>query len=245
MQCVILAGGLGTRMRPFTQTVPKALLDVAGRPFADHQLELLSDQGFTDVVFSVGYLGDMIRDHVGTGRRWGLHVSYVDEGARLRGTAGALRLAIEHGVVADQFAVLYGDSYLPIDVEPVADAFTRGGMPALMTVLHNRNRWDASNVAYADGMVLRYEKGVDDPAMEYIDYGLGWWERFAIEERVEPGRVSDLADLYRDLSRQGLLAGYEVHERFYEIGSPAGLAELEARMRRAPNPRPDGDPPVT
>src|SRR5436190_842448 len=105
IQCVILAGGLATRMRPLTETLPKALLPVAGTPFIDHQLGWLAAHGVTRVVLSIGYRGEMLRDHVGDGGRWGLSIRVVDEGTRLRGTAGALRLALDEGALDEGFLV--------------------------------------------------------------------------------------------------------------------------------------------
>ena len=140
-------------MRPWTEAVPKALLPVAGRPFADWQLDWLAAGGVDRVVYSVGHLGEAIEDHVGDGRRWGVDVRYVKEGAVLRGTAGAIRLAADHGVLDDTFFVLYGDSYLCVDPRAVAAAFVAAGRPALMTVYHNRGSWDTSNVRYRDGVV--------------------------------------------------------------------------------------------
>jgi NDP-sugar pyrophosphorylase family protein len=234
MQCVILAGGLGTRMPEATADRPKALLPVGGRPFVDHQLELLAAGGVEDVVLCVGYGGDALRNHVGDGARFGLSVRYVDEGTELKGTAGALRLALDEGALADAFAVLYGDSYLPIELEPVWAAFRAGGLPALMTVYRNDDRWDASNAAFEDGRVVVYDKhGVSSAGeqLRWIDYGLSILSADVIRERVAPRTVADLADLYHDLSVEGKLAGFEVDERFYEVGSPAGLAELERHLR--------------
>ena len=127
MQCVILAGGLATRMRPLTETIPKALLPVAGRPFLDHQLEWLAGHGVSDVVLCVGYRADAIQAHAGDGARYGLHIRYVDEAERLRGTAGALRLALDEGALEESFLVTYGDSFLPIDFEAVFAAFVASG----------------------------------------------------------------------------------------------------------------------
>ncbi len=234
LQCVILAGGLGTRMRPVTETVPKALVLVAGKPFADWQLRLLAGQGIQRVVYCVGYRGDMVRAHVGDGSRFGLAVAWSDEGARLLGTAGAIRLALDRGMLDDAYFVLYGDSYLPASFSEVEEAWRRSGAPALMTVMRNEGRWDRSNCIYRDGRVVLYDKS--RPAdrqteMLWIDYGLSVLTRPAVTDRVPSGGVADLADLQRDLSISGGLAGLEVHERFYEAGSPAGLRDLEAYLR--------------
>jgi NDP-sugar pyrophosphorylase family protein len=229
MQCIVLAGGLATRMRPVTETVPKALLPVAGRPFADHQLAWLAAEGVTDVIFSIAHLGEQIRDFAGDGTRGGLRIRYVDEGSRLRGTAGALRLAYDEGGLEAVFAVLYGDSYLPVDVGSLFTAFETSRSDVLMTVFRNEGAFDRSN-ARLEGSRVVYDKTVSDPAaagMNFIDYGLSIIKRDAVLPEVPSGEIADLADLYRRLSHEGRVEGYEVTERFYEVGSPEGLRELE------------------
>ncbi len=230
---VILAGGLGTRMQPATSVVPKALLPVNGRPFADLQLALLASLGVTDVVYSIGHLGGAIRSHVGGGEGFGLRVRYAADGERLLGTAGALRAVIDSGLVVGSFGVINGDSYLSLDLPAVELAFVKSGCPALMTVMHNRNRWDASNVVFRDGRVVIYDKSRPKSwrdRMEWIDYGFAILSPTAVTDRVAPGDTADLSDLMRYLSMAGRLAGYEVAERFYEIGSPRGLADLERHL---------------
>jgi MurNAc alpha-1-phosphate uridylyltransferase len=229
MQCIILAGGLGTRLSPATDTIPKALIPVRGRPFADYQLAWLARQGVADVVYCIGYRGRQIVAHVGDGRAWGLAVRYVDEGNDLKGTAGALRLACDADLLADAFFVLYGDSYLPIEFAPVFRAFAAGGRPALMTVMRNENRWDRSNVIFTPPTIALYDKRPDAEAlrrMTHIDYGLSVISRDLIATRIARREVADLADLFRDLSMAGELAGYEVTQRFYEVGSWEGIADF-------------------
>jgi len=235
MQCVILAGGLGTRMRPRTETVPKSLLDVLGRPFIDHQLEWLAAHGTRDIVLSVGHLGELIEAHVADGSRFGVRVRYVNEGSTLRGTAGALRFALDQGALAEEFLLTYGDSYLPVDFAAVGVAFQSSQKPALMTVFKNGGRWDTSNVVFDpnSGAIALYDKKrALRPASDYryIDYGLLGLRRTVIENEVPPAGPFDLADVLGPLSQRGELAGLEVKERFYEIGSPAGLADLEALL---------------
>lgn len=232
VQCLILAGGLGTRMWPQAKTVPKTLLPVAGRPFAGWQLDWLAGAGVTSVVYCVGYLGDQVRDYVGDGSTWGLRVAYVDEGRELRGTGGAIRLALDSDALADRFLVLYGDSWLQVDPAAAHDAQVRSGRPALMTVYDNGGRYDASNVVFYDGQVVRYEKGVDPlpEEMHWIDYGLSVLDRDLVDRRIPAGQTHDLAQLFTALAAEGLLAGLEVPDRFFEIGSPDGLAEVTALL---------------
>jgi len=234
MQCAILAGGLGTRIRSVTgDAIPKALIPVAGRPFVDRQLEWLSRTGVTSVVFCIGHLGAQLRDHAGDGARWGLSIRWVDEGSALRGTAGALRLAADQGALEERFLLTYGDSYLPVSFQEVWDAFLRSGKPALMAVFRNAGQWDRSNVQVRPDGTVRYEKGVPagTPGFDFIDYGVSALERRVLLERVPPGEQADLAAVLGALGREGLLAGHEVRQRFYEVGSPEGLADLEGFLQ--------------
>ena len=231
--CVILAGGLGTRIRSVSGPLPKALVPVAGQPVAGHQLGWLAGEGVRSVVLCIGHGGDQLRAYVGDGSRWGLSVAYVDEGTDLRGTAGALRLALDRGALPERFLVLYGDSYLPVELAPVVDAFERSPLPALMTVFRNEGRWEHSNVRYEDGRVALYQKLHPDPhaaGLRHVDYGLSALRREVVAELVEPGAAADLAAVFHRLSLDGRLAGHEVRERFFEVGSPAGLRDLEDHL---------------
>lgn len=220
----ILAGGLAKRLHPITQTIPKALVEVAGEPFILRQLEFLSEQGIQKVVLCVGYLGEMIRSVVGNGARYGLEVSYSLDGPILLGTGGALKQALP--LLGENFFVLYGDSFLPIEFAPIEKAFFDSSKPALMTVMNNGDRWDKSNVIYKDGELLEYNKKNPKPSMAYIDYGLGVMSGRLLYDR-DLEEVFDLEVVYHKLSLRGQLAGYEVYERFYEIGSHIGLKEAD------------------
>jgi MurNAc alpha-1-phosphate uridylyltransferase len=233
MQCLVLAGGLGTRMRPLTESVPKALLPVGGRPFAEYQLEWLASQGVTNIVFSVGHLGDAIERELGDGERWGVRLRYVHERGGLLGTAGAVRLAAHVGVLDDTFFVLYGDAYLRVDLNALQERFCTCALPVLMTVYRNEGRWFASNVRYENGLVVLYDKfAAGQPHMHHIDYGLLAMRRSVIEEKVAPGTAADLAPILTDLSRAGRVAGFEATERFFEIGSQKGIEELDEHIQR-------------
>ncbi len=223
----ILAGGLATRLRPITQTIPKSMVEVAGEPFVAHQLRQLKREGVERVVFCIGHLGEQIRDFVGTGEGFGLAVDYSFDGDELLGTGGALRAALPK--LDDAFFVLYGDSYLDVRYAAVEAAFRAAGQPALMTVLRNEDRWDTSNVEFTDGRLLRYSKRDRDRAMLHIDYGLGVVQSHVIADH--PERKFDLASIYETLARQGRLAGFEATTRFYEIGSHGGLREAADYLR--------------
>jgi MurNAc alpha-1-phosphate uridylyltransferase len=218
----ILAGGLASRLRPITETIPKALVEVAGKPFILRQLDYLRRQGISRVVLCVGFLGEQIEAVVGDGAACGLSVSYSKDWPMLMGTGGALRQALP--LLDSQFLILYGDSYLPIDFASVERAFMSSGKPALMTVQRNADEWDKSNVLFVDNVIVEYNKRAPTPSMRHIDYGLGAISAQVLADENTTGPF-DLADIYHRLSLSGQLAGYEVHERFYEVGSHKGLAE--------------------
>jgi len=220
----ILAGGLATRLRPVTETIPKSLIQVAGKPFIFHQLDYLRQQGINTVVLCIGYLGEMIQEFVGDGSRWGMHVNYSLDGPVLLGTGGALRQALP--LLGKHFFILYGDSYLPINFSDVEKTYAASCKKGLMTVLKNQNRWDKSNVEFDAGQIIEYNKSVIRPQMHYIDHGLGIMHSSVLQ--AYPARQSfDLSKVYNDLSIAGELAGYEVFERFYEIGSHQGIADTQ------------------
>jgi NDP-sugar pyrophosphorylase family protein len=225
----ILAGGLSTRLRPLTEEIPKALVAVAGEPFLAHQLRLLRSAGIRKVVLCVGHLGEMIQGEFADGSSFGVELAYSFDGPTLLGTGGALRKALP--LLGDQFLVLYGDSYLPIDYAAPAQAWLASGKLALMTVFPNRNRWDASNVWFEAGEIKTYDKRGRTTEMKHIDYGLGVFGAAALASCPDD-RPFDLVEFYQDLIGRKELAGFEVSQRFYEIGSRQGLAELDAMLRR-------------
>src|SRR6266571_6805695 len=220
----ILAGGLATRLRPLTETIPKALVEINGEPFIAHQLRLLRTNDIERVIICAGYLGEMIQEWIGDGARFGLCVEFAFDGPQLLGTAGAVKRVLP--VLGRAFFVLYGDSYLPCDYRAVQTAFERSGRQALMTVFHNQGYWDTSNVEYVSERIVAYDKRNPTPRMHHIDYGLGVFTHSAFAS-LPDHQSYDLAVLYQELLKSGELAAYEVSQRFYEIGSLAGLEETQ------------------
>jgi NDP-sugar pyrophosphorylase family protein len=226
----ILAGGLASRLQPLTQSVPKALLSVAGRPFIFHQLDLLKRQGVDRVVLCVGHLGDQIVAAVGDGRAWGLAIQYSFDGAELLGTGGCIREALP--LLGGEFFVAQGDSYGMCSFADIEAAYRAAAQPALMTVLRNDNRWDKSNVLFHDGQLIEYDKRSQRSGMKHIDFGVSVLCRDVFQPYGE-SKVFDLAEMYRALSLSGRLAAFEVSTRFYEIGSFSGLRETEEYLTRS------------
>jgi NDP-sugar pyrophosphorylase family protein len=229
MQCVILAGGLATRMRPHTTKTPKSMLVVAERPFVDWQLEKIAAAGFTDVVLCVAFLGEQIEAHVGSGERYGLRVRYSYEGATLLGTAGALRAALP--LFAPTFLVTYGDSWLPFDyAAPLRHLEAHPDCDGVMSVFKNDGAWDASNVKTDGAWVLAYAKGTSDRAYDHIDYGALALRREAVAA-IPEGQVIALDALQQTWAEKHRLRALPVEDRFFEIGSPQGMADTDAKLR--------------
>lgn len=223
----ILAGGLATRLHPVTARRPKSLVPVAGEPFLAHQLRLLREQEIRSVVLCVGHLGEQIEEIFGDGAEWDLQIKYSYDGPRLLGTGGAIVQALP--LLGHAFFVLYGDSYLPIDFAAVARRFRTARRLGAMTVLHNQDAFDRSNVQFQGGEILQYDKHQPTPAMRHIDYGLSlfWSEAFA--SKIGAGAF-DLSEVQRELVEARQMAGCLVTQRFYEVGSHAGLRELETLL---------------
>ena len=215
----ILAGGLGTRLGKKTLNKVKVLIDVAGKPFISRQLNYLSDQGIKDIVICVGHLGNQIKNYIGNGLKYNLNVSYSDDSDRLLGTGGSIKKACQ--ILGEHFFILYGDSFLPVNFSLIEKAYFQEKKPVLMTVLKNKGRWDKSNAYFKDKCVS-YNKKNPQKNMDYIDYGLTI-VRNSIFSDFPSNEVFDLADVFENLSNKSLLAGFEIYDRFYEIGSINGL----------------------
>ena len=215
----ILAGGLGKRLGKKTLNKAKVLIDIAGKPFISRQLNYLSDQGIKDIVICTAHLGEQIKDYIGNGSKYNLKIFYSDDGDQLLGTGGSVKKACL--ILGENFFILYGDSFLPIDFSLVEKAFFQEKKPALMTVLKNQDNWDKSNAHFNDKSVS-YNKKNPQKNMNYIDYGLNV-VKDSIFKNFPSNKAFDLSDIFEDLSNKNLLAGFEIHDRFYEIGSIKGL----------------------
>ena len=228
----ILAGGLATRLHPLTEETPKALIEICGRPFIEWQLKLLSREGIKKVVLCVAHKSEMIQEFVGDGSKYGVQIDYSFDGEVRLGTGGAICKALP--LLGDTFMVLYGDSYLPINYRAVKEDFCNKGKLAIMTVFQNSGAYDSSNVVFDGNHVLKYAKGNANIEMTHIDYGLSVFKS-SLFEKYPVGSPLDLGNVCTDLSNSGLLAGHEVHQRFYEIGSMQGIEDFTSYIERNQN----------
>ena len=221
---MILAGGLATRMKPITEKIPKSLIELKGKPFIVHQLSYIKSQGIQKIVLCIGHLGHMIQSLIGNGEALGLDIQYSLDGDKLLGTGGAIKKSLP--LLREDFFVLYGDSFLPINYKNVEEAYVLSKKNALITIVKNNNQWDKSNVEFESGKLIEYNKHHPNQRMHYIDYGLSVLNQ-SIFNTYHENEPFDLSDLYHKLSLHQHLAGFETFERFYEIGSQVGLKETE------------------
>lgn len=220
MQAVILGGGLGTRLRPLTEQIPKVMVSVNGKPFLLHLLELLRSQGINDIVLCIGYLGEQIRDFFGNGRSLGIRTTYSEEKGKLLGTGGALKQA--QNLLDDRFFVINGDTYLPIDYSEVEKTFLKRGKKSLMVVYDNQEDTGVKNNVELDNdlMVKRHDKVNPDPRLRYVEAGVLIFRQEVLDFIKEGCSVSLEKGIYPILIQQRELAAYVTKQRFYDIGTP-------------------------
>jgi MurNAc alpha-1-phosphate uridylyltransferase len=228
----ILAGGYATRLGILTAETPKCLIEINGRPFVDWQLDLLMKNGYSNFIFCVSYKSEMIQEYLGDGSERGINIRYSMDGHKQLGTGGAIQKALP--MLGDMFGVVYGDSYLPTNYFAAEQAFLISRSNAQMTVYENKNQIDSSNVEFVNGKLINYEKGLNDRNMNHIDYGITFFREAAFcAWRDQPS--FDLSELCHQLATRGQLFGFEVFERFYEIGSLHGIEEFSKYLKGASN----------
>jgi NDP-sugar pyrophosphorylase family protein len=225
----VLAGGLGTRLGEITQDIPKCLIEVQGKPFIDWQLDLLMNAGYQEIVFCVSHKAESIQSYLEHRPRTSAKIVFSHDGESQLGTGGAIKNALT--LLGPEFAVIYGDSYLPINFADVEAAFRKSSAKGLMTVYKNSEKLDLSNVIFENGKLVKYQKGLSDPRMKYIDFGLTYYQSTAFQDYAENEQF-DLSDLSFRLSESRKLDAFEVDTRFYEIGSIQGIEDFSNYLVR-------------
>lgn len=228
----ILAGGYATRLGPLTKEIPKCLIEINGRPFVDWQLDLLVKNGYSEFVFCLSYKSELVQKHLGDGTSRGVNIQYSLDGETQLGTGGAIQKALPK--LGDVFGVIYGDSYLQINYTEVEKSFLSSRFQAQMTVYENKNQFDSSNVEFVNGKLINYEKDSNNSHMHHIDYGITFFREAAFRPWGDSSSF-DLSEVCHELATRGKLRGFEVFERFYEIGSREGIEEFSQYLRGANN----------
>ena len=230
---VVLAGGLATRLRPVTETLPKSLIPINEIPFVLHQLALLQSKGFTEVHFCLGYLGHMVEELVIKSSFTSLlHITFSYDGDTLLGTGGAIKKILS--MISSPFFITYGDSYLDINYQEVESFFNenrKNEMTGLMTVFGNQGKWDTSNVIFENNEIVLYSKKKKNERMQYIDYGAAILSKNVFES-YNKGVIFDLADIYEQMSINNNLLGFKVSNRFYEVGSFTGIYDISNYLKQ-------------
>lgn len=227
IQAVVLAGGLGERLRPLTEELPKPLVPVHGKPVLQYLLERLRSSGIAEVVLLTGYQGSKIEECFGDGSALGLRIVYAREEIPL-GTGGALKNAAE--VLADDFLLLNGDTLLDIDFAVLVTAFRKRRVLGLLVAYENPEGNPPNNLRLAaDGRVVTYSK-CDATSLTHVDAGVGVFRRAILDWIPGDRAVSLEGEVYPRLIKQRQLWAFTTRDRFFDMGTFAGLWALEAQL---------------
>lgn len=226
----ILAGGLATRLRPVTEKIPKSMVLINDQPFVFHQLQLLKEKRIEKVHFCLGYLGEMVEEYVRLHFKDAFELSFSYDGNPLLGTGGAVVNAFRF--LPETFFITYGDSYLDVDYLAINNVYLAENQDdyGLMTVYNNAGKWDSSNVIFKNNILEYYSKKNKIESMNYIDFGIGILAKQHFKNRML-GENFDLSEIYEKLSLEQKLIGFEVFNRFYEVGSFSGIEDLSNYLK--------------
>lgn len=231
-QAVILAGGRGTRLRSLTATRPKPMVAFHGRPFLEYLLEMLREQGFEQVLVLLGYLPEVIMDHFGDGRRFGLEMAYAVSAVD-NDTGRRLKLAAPR--IEERFLLAYCDNYWPMRFDAMMRAYRQGRAAAQLVVYRNRDGYTRDNVRVdGDGFVTLYDKTRTAPDLAGVDIGFAIAERRIVDMLPDGENVSLEATVYPRLAAARQLRAFETDHRYYSVSTPERLPETERFLARRP-----------
>jgi NDP-sugar pyrophosphorylase family protein len=231
MQCLILAGGLGTRIKSISGDKPKALLPVGPQTFIDWQLQWLKILGITKVIMAIGHGGEQIVKHItekSGDERYPL-IEFSFDGPKLLGTGGAIRNACVN--LESDFIVTYGDTVVFLDVLKMMLAHKASGKPVTLTIFKNANQGDKSNVIFRDGRLIIYDKFNRTPEMDHIDYGMCVLNKLYFLNHTEEGAF-DFSHFLTQTSKISLVEPFFAKKLFLEVGSVEGYNEFCAALAK-------------
>lgn len=226
MQAVILAGGLGTRLRPLTYTIPKPMVLIKKKPYLEYQIKYLKKGGITDILILVSYLGEQIIKYFGDGSKYGVNIKYSKEEKPL-GTGGALKLAEKY--LKEEFLIIYGDSFLPINYNNLIHFYRKHNKSSLLVAYKN----DLNNISVPnnlmigdDFLVKKYEKDSRNTHLEYVESGVLITKKKLISLIPANKPYSLEKTIFPKLIKKGDLIAYITQKRFYDIGTPDRLEAI-------------------
>jgi histidinol-phosphate phosphatase family protein len=230
-QAVILAGGRGTRLKTLTETRPKPMIEIAGKPFLAYQIEQLRDQGFRKILLLLGYLPEVVRDYCGDGKLWGVQIDYSVSAVE---NETGRRLKLAEPLLDPYFLLLYCDNYWPMPFAKMWARFAAADVAAMLTVYTNKDGYTQNSIRLsADGYVEVYDKSRATPGLQGVEISYGIFNRSLIEQL--PGdNVSFEGALYSTLAAQRQLLAYVTDHRYYSVGSIARLPLTESFLKRLP-----------
>ena len=222
-EAIVLCGGKGSRVSKFTKQIPKCLIDINGKPFLYYQLKLLKKNNINNVIISVGYLAEKIREYVKNNIDF-INIKIKDDGKRLLGTGGAVLKSINF--LKNNFFVIYGDSYFNFKIHKLVKRNL-----ATMAIFKNNNKYDKSNIEIKNqGKILYYKNNINKK-LKFIDYGVSFVNK-QIFKGIEKNKKFDLSEFFQEISKKNMLSGYEVKKRFYEIGSYGGIKDFKNYLKK-------------
>jgi D-glycero-D-manno-heptose 1,7-bisphosphate phosphatase len=230
-QAVILAGGRGERMRPLTDLRPKPMIQVGGKPFLEHQLIMLREQGFKRVLLLLGYLPEIVQDYFGDGSRWGLEIEYSV--TAVEDNTGR-RVKLAESKLDDCFLLLYCDNYWPMPMDRMWRRFVEAGTPMMVTVYSNQDNYTKSVLKVDEaGFVSVYDKKRKTPGLQgtEISYAI---MRKELVTAMPDGNVSLEETIFPPLIAKHQLAAFVTHHRYYSVGDTFRLPITEQFLARRP-----------
>lgn len=230
-QAVILAGGLGTRLRPITDTIPKPMIPFHGKPFLEYIIEMLVEQGFTKAVLLLGYLPEKVKEYFGDGSKWNIEIVYsVSEVENDTG----LRLQKAKHLFDPIFVLLYCDNYWPMNLSRMWQVFSSSKADALVTVYMNRDGYTKNNIRIgSDGFIEVYDKTRTAENLQGVDIGFFILKKEVID-LIPEGNNNFEKTVIPQLVLSHSIVTYPTEHRYYSVGSHERLTLTDTFLQKTP-----------
>jgi D-glycero-D-manno-heptose 1,7-bisphosphate phosphatase len=230
-QAVILAGGRGTRLRPITDTIPKAMVPFHGKPFLGYLVDMLRDQGFDRVLMLLGHLPDVIIDHFGDGRRYGVDVSYD---ILAPDDLTAYRVQHAQHLIDDTFLLMYCDNYWPMRMDRMWEQYVRAGLPAQITVYANDDGYTRDSVIVDGERCVVFDRERETAGLAGVEISYAILDRATVLDLLPERQELFEAAVYPPLAERGQLGAYWSEHRYYSVGGHRRLPLTEQFLARHP-----------